>query len=351
MKRSGAARPWMESSRGIGRSTAAAEPAVKANPSSDLSSEAKAKHSSAVAEQVAGPVSVPVLTPKNPRGVLDPGLDSGSWQTPARGTETPEMKIPKDSQVRNPIEAEFPNLPLIAKVVSRFGELYNGFEAEGAENIPKEGPALIVFYHGLVPLDAWYFGLQYYIQTGRLIRGLGDRWLFKTPLIRDLVTAVGAKEGRPETALALLKKGELVGVSPGGVREAIAGASNHYKLLWGNRQGFARVAIEARVPVIPAFTVNVEETYRAPFADHPFFQKLYESTRLPLVPVVGLGVLPFPVGLKTVIGEPIPFDPEQNPKELAEKTRQSLERLIAIHQPKATSVLKAMLNRFLSPRG
>src|SRR4051812_20402638 len=114
-------------------------------------------------------------------------------------------------------------LDIIAKLITQFGKVYNDFEAIGAENIPSQGPALVVFYHGLMPLDAWYFGLQHYLNTGRLIRGLGDRWLFKTPLMKQLVEAVGAVEGDYKTALKLLKQGELVGVSPGGTREAISG--------------------------------------------------------------------------------------------------------------------------------
>ncbi|MBX9766188.1 MAG: acyltransferase family protein [Bdellovibrionales bacterium] len=321
MKRSGAARPWMESSQGIGRSRSeSAKVFVKKEsvvpPETDLP---KAKVS---AEEKQSEVKV-----------------------------SPEMSKASGSQVKTPIEVELPNLPVIAKVISKFGEIYNGFESEGDENIPDTGGALIVFYHGLIPLDAWYYGLQHYIKTGRLIRGLGDRWLFKTPVLKELVQSVGAKEGNPKTAVDLLKGGELVGVSPGGVKEAVAGTAKNYQLVWGHREGFARVATEAQVPVIPAFTVNVESLYRSPFSDHPIFQTLYEATRLPLVPIVGLGPLPFPVKIKTVIGPPIPFDPNRTPKELVAETRQALEQLIAKHQPQETSVFKGMKDRFLNRRG
>lgn len=43
----------------------------------------------------------------------------------------------------------------------------------------------------------------------------------------------------------ILKEGNLLAISPGGVYEAQFGNSN-YELLWRNRYGFAKVAVEAQ---------------------------------------------------------------------------------------------------------
>ena len=43
-----------------------------------------------------------------------------------------------------------------------------------------------------------------------------------------------------------LQKGHLLAILPGGVREAIF-ATDEYDLKWNNRQGFAKVALAARV--------------------------------------------------------------------------------------------------------
>lgn len=234
----------------------------------------------------------------------------------------------------------------IAKLITSFGKYYNGYEVVGEENVPSEGPALIVFYHGLMPLDVWYFGLHHYLRTGRLIRGLGDRWLFKTPGLKQLVEAVGGVEGRPQVALQLLKEGNLVGVSPGGVREAISGTDHNYRLIWGKRLGFAKLALESNVPIIPGFTKNVEEIYRAPFAGTSLFQSLYESTRLPLVPILGLGPLPFPAKLTTYLGSPIVPTLGETPESLRERTHQALQELIDRHQSKEPSILESIKERF-----
>merc|ERR1712151_1401173 len=98
----------------------------------------------------------------------------------------------------------------------------------------------------------------------------------------------------------------MVVVSPGGTREAIF--SKNYKLIWGNRLGFAEVLISCRkkldknVAVVPMFTKNTRE-----MIDYPFFVKnryiryIYETFKWPLYPLFG----GFPVRLTTYLGQPI----------------------------------------------
>lgn len=71
-----------------------------------------------------------------------------------------------------------------------------------------------------------------------------------------------------------------------------------------------------------------------------------EQTRLPLVPIVGLGILPFPVKLRAWIGEPIKIQPGETPESLAARTKQALEQLIAEKQTPGQTLLKAIRQRF-----
>jgi 1-acyl-sn-glycerol-3-phosphate acyltransferase len=235
------------------------------------------------------------------------------------------VKIPKEFQPNESV------LPYVAKTIAGFGELYNGYKIKGLKNIP-EGGALIVMYHGLVPLDFWYFGLKLYLETGRVPAALVDRWLMKMPGLAWLTRAVGGVSADYKVAVQLLKSGQLVGVSPGGTREAISGAKNNYKLIWGKRQGFAKLALEAGVPIIPGFTQNIEGLYHAPFADHKFFQNLFEKTRLPLVPIIGLGPFPFPVKLTTWLGAALLPVKGETAEKLAARTQGAIEELISSHQ-------------------
>lgn len=223
-------------------------------------------------------------------------------------------------------------MPRIAKFVTAIGKAYNRYEIKGLEHVPRQGKAMVVMYHGLVPIDFWYFGLELYLQTGRNPVALVDRWLMKTPGLKWFAKAVGCIEANREETKKLLEEGHLVGVSPGGVKEAIKGSSKSYQLTWGRRKGFAEIALETQSPIIPGFTENVEGLYKAPGADSPFFQSLYEKTRLPLVPIVGLGPLPFPVKLTTHLGPPIYPEATETAEELAARTKLAIEKLIADHQ-------------------
>uniref|UniRef100_A0A8C0QQW2 Uncharacterized protein n=1 Tax=Chelonoidis abingdonii TaxID=106734 RepID=A0A8C0QQW2_CHEAB len=65
-------------------------------------------------------------------------------------------------------------------------------------------------------------------------------------LYLKLLTAV---YGGREQCVEILKKGSLLGVAPGGARESFFSDEN-YSILWGNRKGFAQVAIDAKVTKI-----------------------------------------------------------------------------------------------------
>ena len=121
------------------------------------------------------------------------------------------------------------------------------------------------------------------------------------------------------TPLCLPRDGSLLGIAPGGAREAYFGDSN-YPILWGSRwvslshqskhpkiyrQGFAKCAIDAGVPIIPIFTENIREATLCLSGrmnvGRGLWEYLYETTKMPLVPMYGL----FPVKLRTHLGKPI----------------------------------------------
>lgn len=58
--------------------------------------------------------------------------------------------------------------------------------------------------------------------------------------------------GTREECLIALKNGHLVSISPGGVREALF-SDESYRLMWGNRKGFAQVALDAKVVSITCY--------------------------------------------------------------------------------------------------
>lgn len=221
-----------------------------------------------------------------------------------------------------------------------YGRFWYGYEVIGADNIPSQGPALIIFYHGTIPVD-WYFLFSAHFQLKkRLIHAVGDKFLFKIPGWRALLEAAKVCTGSIESCSEILKNGNLLAIAPGGVREAQF-SDETYPLIWGKRKGFAQVAIDGKAPIIPVFTQNIREAFRPIAIGKSFFRKIYEKTRFPLVPIYG----GLPVKLRTIIGKPIPYEKNLTAEELAYKTKCAIRELIHHHQNLPGSIIKALFER------
>ncbi|KAM9439494.1 DGAT1/2-independent enzyme synthesizing storage lipids [Clarias gariepinus] len=220
------------------------------------------------------------------------------------------------------------------------GAIWHGYEVYGLEKIPEDGPALIVYYHGAIPIDYYYFLARLIIQKGRACHSVADHFLFKVPGFKLLLEVFSVIHGPQEECVKALRSGHLLGISPGGVREALF-SDETYPLFWGKRIGFAQVAIDSKVPIIPMFTQNVREGFRS-LGNLRFFRWLYERFRLPIAPVYG----GFPVKFRTYLGDPILHDPKLTAPELAEKVQAAVQALIDRHQKVPGSILRAILERF-----
>ncbi|XP_077207315.1 DGAT1/2-independent enzyme synthesizing storage lipids-like [Paroedura picta] len=220
-----------------------------------------------------------------------------------------------------------------------FGRIWHGYEIHGLENLPDE-PALIIYYHAAIPVDYILFIARLFLQTNIVCHTVVDRFICKLPGYRRLLEALYMFAGMKEDCLSCLKNGNWMSISPGGVREALF-SDNTYKIMWCNRIGFAQVAIDAKVPIIPMFTQNVREAYKT-LGDIRLLKDLYEYSRWPMALIYG----GFPVKLCTYLGKPIPYDPNITAEELAEKTKIAIQDLVYKHQKLPGNTIRALLERF-----
>lgn len=203
---------------------------------------------------------------------------------------------------------------LVAAVWDAHARIYHGYEVIGMENIPQQGAALIVYYHGAIPIDMYYLNSRVMLQRDRLIYTIGDRFLFKLPGFGLMSDVFHISPGTIQSCTNILKEGNLLAISPGGVYEAQF-SDNYYELQWRSRIGFAKVALEAKVPIIPFFTQNLREGFRQVGIFRRFFMKLYNAVKIPVYPIYG----GFPVKFRSYLGKPIEFDPNLTPEELQVK--------------------------------
>lgn len=131
------------------------------------------------------------------------------------------------------------------------------------ENVPTNGPFMLVGNHQLLGMqDLPYLVRGLEVLRGVRVRGLADHFHFAVPLWRRILTAEGAVLGTRENCATLLAEGEPVLVFPGGAREVYKRRNQRYQPLWGNRTGFARMAIAAGCPIIPFAAVGAEDRFR-----------------------------------------------------------------------------------------
>lgn len=215
---------------------------------------------------------------------------------------------------------------LMSFVLLLWAKLMHSYDVVGLENIPKDKPALLIFYHGFTPSDFVYMGNHIYRNTGRVVRSVGDKFLFMLPgpftLINEYVFT-----GPAQKCVQVLNDGHLLQIAPGGTREALYD-TNNYEILWNNRCGFARVAKQANVSIIPIFTENIRQIFIVPRFIQTLSRPLYERIRLPVVPFLG----GFPVKLTTHVGEPIKCSSAETPEELAKAVHKAMRNLIDRNQ-------------------
>lgn len=196
---------------------------------------------------------------------------------------------------------------------------YHRYEVRGTEHIPEVGGALIVTPHTAVTIDGLVLGAQILRHRGRFVRALGDHQLMEFPVLGDLLTRLGAVDGRRENAMKILREGRLCFVMPGGAREAWQPVHRRHDLTWDGHTGFIKVALRAQVPIIPAVTIGAAETMWLPFHALDWGKRLL-GVRWPLIPPLGIGLTPVPIPTKWTahIGTPIPVE---HPPEAAEDPR------------------------------
>lgn len=132
----------------------------------------------------------------------------------------------------------------------------------GMDNIDPARPALFVGNHTIFGLlDVPLMTAEVYKEKGILIRGLADHAHFEIPGWRDVMASGGGVEGTRPNCRALMEAGESIVVFPGGGREVAKRKGEAYKLVWKQRKGFTRMAIEYGYPIIPFASVGPDDAF------------------------------------------------------------------------------------------
>jgi 1-acyl-sn-glycerol-3-phosphate acyltransferase len=184
----------------------------------------------------------------------------------------------------------------------------------GLENVPSDGPALLVANHaGTFPLDALVmkFGILWEHPARRHVRLLAAHLTFKMPFVSSVARKMGSTLACEEDARRLLQAGELIGVFPEGFKGVGKGFRNRYRLQRFGRGGFVETALREQVPIVPVAIVGSEETYPM-LGDVKSLARLFGLPYFPVTPTFPLlgpfGLLPLPSKWTIEFGPPILTD-------------------------------------------
>lgn len=190
----------------------------------------------------------------------------------------------------------------------------------GLDRIPDDRPAFYVGNHTLMGgLDVPLIMAELWERKGVVFHTLGDRIHFGLPGWRELVESFGVIEGSPENCRQAMREGKSIAVFPGGAREVMKRRSERYKLVWGDRVGFARMALETGYPVVPFASVGADDCFdilldgddvlRSPIGGLVGRYHPRPDFLPPVLRGVGLSWIPRPERFYFYFGEPIPSDP------------------------------------------
>lgn len=200
-----------------------------------------------------------------------------------------------------------------------------------AENLPRTGGALFVGNHALMGIDSIVLSALLISEVGRTPRFLAEKKLSLIPGVRQVLESVGAIPGTPEDAVRLLEAGELVGVYPGGIDDSFKLSREAYTLKWGDRAGFARVAMRARVPIVPIAATGIDDVFEVPRREHFLGRVLLGSSRYDLP--LPSRIVPRRVPLDYFVLPPIDTSGDPNDPEAVERVRratwEALEQILA----------------------
>ncbi|HZS13702.1 MAG TPA: lysophospholipid acyltransferase family protein [Candidatus Dormibacteraeota bacterium] len=209
------------------------------------------------------------------------------------------------------------------RILGPLTDLYFRGEVRGLDNIPAEGPVLMVGNHsgGLVIPDTWVFETHFFRHFGvdRPTYALAHNMVMGLPVIGTFLRRLGTLPAHPDSARDALRQGAAVLVYPGGDEDTFRPWSERNRVHLARRTGFIRLALQERVPIVPVVSIGGQETLFIPSDGRSLARRLglerFRIKALPMVIAPPWGVspgdflfhLPLPAKIVVQCGEAVDF--------------------------------------------
>jgi 1-acyl-sn-glycerol-3-phosphate acyltransferase len=193
-------------------------------------------------------------------------------------------------------------------------------EVRGFAQLPTRGPFLVVGNHsgGATPPDIPVLMTAWWRERGvdEPVYGMFHSAFLAIPGVGPYVKRAGALEAGWDNAQAVLERDGVVLVYPGGDHEAFRPFRDRDRIDFAGRTGFVRLALRARVPIVPAVSCGAHDTVIVVArgenlaALHPVLRRFRVKTMpflvgLPWVVSPGWPVVQLPAKIVVQLGGPI----------------------------------------------
>ena len=230
-------------------------------------------------------------------------------------------EILRGRQARAPLRGDEP------EDLRRWLRLWNSlavwtrYEVHGIAHLPLGRASLLVGYHGRpIAHDLCMLQDAIYGHTGVMPHPIFHAAFAQKPRSRRFLEDCGFVWDDDARLAAFVARGEPIIVTPGGTREGCRSLRHRYRVNWGGRLGYLRLALKHRLPIVPVASAGADDLYLGLNDGYAWGKRLELPHGIPAWLGLGLfGVwplaLPFPVKVRSYLGPPIdlldqgPVDP------------------------------------------
>jgi len=194
--------------------------------------------------------------------------------------------------------------------------------------------------HDVLPLSIFVFNDCLNTFPGQKCLGCVTGACFNVPLMRHMYTWVNATDVGKKNLLKLISNGISPVICPGGVQEVTLMSSKDECVLYlKERKGFVKLAIQHGLPLVPAFTFGLKDSFDYWVPKGKFWTKL--ARQIGFLPMAFFGVFSLPLGpakpvqYTVIAGSPIivgAANPEPTIEEINKYHSMYIEELVALYE-------------------